>query len=103
MCVVTARDKQTGDLIGVALVAGNVRHAELCDGIVKPDWRETGVGGAVLEELIAFVREEQIMYVGLTFDTKSPWLKDFYGRHGFVPIDFAMWPGDSIRRVRGSD
>jgi GNAT superfamily N-acetyltransferase len=98
LCVVCARDKQSGELIGVAFVSGNARHAQLCDGVVKPNWRGSGVGGAILDEMIAFVRAEEISYVGLTFDTKSPWLKDFYSRHGFLSVDFAMWLVDSLNR-----
>jgi GNAT superfamily N-acetyltransferase len=101
LCVVCARDKESGELVGIAFAVGNARHVQICDLVVKPDWREKGLGGAIFDELVAFVREEEISFVGLTFDPKSPWLKDFYTRHEFVSIEFAMWWVDSLNRLGG--
>ena len=89
--------KQTSkQLVGVGMLVGNQRHAELVDGTVHPDFRRQGIGRVILSERIAFAREEQIRYVGLTHDERSPWLKEYYERHGFKPIGFAMWLSDSL-------
>jgi ribosomal protein S18 acetylase RimI-like enzyme len=93
--VVGVRDGEKR-LVGVAMLAGNQRHAELVDGTVHPDVRELGIGRVLIERLVEIAREEKIKYVGLTFDKTQPWLKEAYERHGFVTIDFAMWLKDSL-------
>jgi GNAT superfamily N-acetyltransferase len=58
---------------------------------VHPDYRNQGVGRAILKLIINYTLREKIKYVGLTYDKTSPWLKDFYELEGFELIDFAMW------------
>ena len=94
--VVGVREESIGRLVGIAMVAGNQRHAELVDATVHQDVRKFGIGRAIGERLVSFVREGKIKYVSLTYDTNSPWLKEAYGQLGFKPIDFAMWLKDSL-------
>lgn len=94
--VVGVREDITTRLVGLAMLVGNQRHAELVDGTVHPDVREQGIGRVVIERLVDYARSEKIKYVGLTYDQNSPWLKEACARHGFVPIDFAMWLEDSL-------
>lgn len=94
--VVGVREQETQRLVGIGMVAGNQRHAEIVDGTVHPDFRQQGIGKVLLTERIAFTRQEQIRYVGLTHDENSPWLKEYYERYGFKSIGFAMWLSDSL-------
>lgn len=101
LCVVTARDSGTkNELIGVGFVVGNNRHAQLVDLTVHPDYRQHGIGAKLFDMRVKYCRDKEILYVGNTFDPKQPWLKEFYEKHGFVQIDFAMWLEDSIKRVK---
>lgn len=94
--VVGVREQETRRLIGVGMLAGNQRHAELVDGTVHPDFRKRGIGRVILSERIRFARDQKIKYVGLTHDENSPWLKPYYERYGFRTVGFAMWLSDSL-------
>jgi GNAT superfamily N-acetyltransferase len=95
LVTVSARDHQ-GALIGVGFISGSIRHAQIVDLVVRPDYRKLGVGERILEKLIAYAKTKKIKYLGLTYDKKSAWLKEFYTEHGFQSIDFAMWHKDSL-------
>jgi GNAT superfamily N-acetyltransferase len=95
LVAVSARNKE-GELVGVGFLCGNVRHAELVDLVVLPDYRRHGIGESILEKLIERAKTEKVKYLSLTYDKKAPWLKDFYEEHGFRSIDFAMWHEDSL-------
>lgn len=86
-----------GELLGAGFLSGNARHAEVVDLVVDPDYREHGIGEGILEQLIEYAKSEKIKYLGLTYNKKSPWLKDFYEKQGFQSIDFAMWYKDSLQ------
>ena len=90
------RERNTERLVGIAMVAGNQRHAELVDATVHTDVRQRGIGRMMMERLVDYVREENIKYVSLTYDKTKPWLKDGYSQHGFESINFAMWHKDSL-------
>ncbi len=94
--VVGVREQATERLVGIGMVSGNQRHAEIVDGTVHPYFRKRGIGRVLLTERIAFTRREGIRYVGLTHDENSPWLKGYYERYGFKSIGFAMWLSDSL-------
>jgi GNAT superfamily N-acetyltransferase len=102
MCVVSARDVETRQLVGIGFLVGNHRHAQLADLVVHHSARKNGVGGRIFDALVRYAREQQITYIGLTWDKKSPWLKDFYARHGFREIDFAMWEEHSLAATQKS-
>jgi N-acetylglutamate synthase-like GNAT family acetyltransferase len=98
-CLVAVSARNTkNELVGVGFLSGNARHAEIVDLVVLPDYRQHGIGENILEELIKRAKTEKIKYLSLTYDKKAPWLKDFYERHGFKSIDFAMWHEDSLHK-----
>jgi GNAT superfamily N-acetyltransferase len=100
VCVATARDKEKEDLlVGVGFVAGNNRHVQLVDLVVHPDYRKQGIGGRLFDIRRDYCLEKKIPYIGLTYDQNSPWLKDFYTRHGFEEINFAMWHKSSLKNL----
>jgi len=96
LCVVTARDRVSNQLLGVGFLVGNSRHASIVDLSVHSTVRKNGIGGRMVDELVSFAKNKGIRYFGLTYDKGSPWLKRFYERHGFQSIDFAMWEKDSL-------
>lgn len=102
LCTVLARDPTDRRLIGIGFVSGNAFHAELVDLTVHPDYRQQGIATLIGAELLNYVNEEEIEYVGLTYDESKPWLRDFYAKGGFVPINNAMWLERSIDLANGS-
>ena len=101
LCTATARDNQ-GRLLGIGFVVGNSRHVQLVDLSVHPEARQLGVGASVGRELLNYVSENKIRYVGVTWNKSAgPWLHDWYERAGFVDIDFAMWHRDSLNSTPG--
>lgn len=93
---VSARN-EAGNVVAVGFLSGNQRHAELIDLVVHPDYRNRGIGTAIVRIIVDYVREEKIRYFGLTFDASFPWLKDFYESEGFRTVDFAMWHTSSLK------
>ncbi len=97
LCVVTARDR--GVLVGIGFVVGNIRHAQMVDLVVHPDYRKRGIGGEIFDKRVQYCKQKGITYLGLTYNSDTPWLKGFYERNGFRQIDFAMWHEDSLKRI----
>lgn len=95
---VSAR-KENGEVIGVGFLSGNQRHADIVDLVVHPDYRRQGIGRKIFRLLTTNALDQGIQYLGLTYSSASPWLKDFYASEGFEEIDFAMWHKSSIERV----
>lgn len=95
---VSARNDD-GEVVGVGFLSGNQRHAEIVDLVVHPDYRKQGIGRKIFRILTTHALDSGIKYLGLTYSTESPWLKDFYASEGFEQIDFAMWHKSSIERV----
>jgi GNAT superfamily N-acetyltransferase len=96
LCIVTARDTTSEKLVGIGFLAGNSRHCQLVDLSVHSSIRKCGIGRRIVNELISFAKQHKVPYLGLTYDKKSPWLKDFYEKCGFILIDFAMWEAQSL-------
>lgn len=94
---VSARNEE-GELLGVGFISGTIRHAEVTDLVVLPEFREHGIGSRIMKALCEYAATHHIRYFGLTYDTKTPWLKDFYEEYGFRPIDFAMWHESSLKK-----
>src|SRR5215472_9727696 len=63
---VSARDED-GKVIGVGFLCGNIRHAELIDLVVHPDYRKRGVGRKISEIIIDYAIQHKIKYFGLTY------------------------------------
>jgi GNAT superfamily N-acetyltransferase len=51
------------ELIGVGFLAGNLRHAVLCDFVVRPDYRSIGIGTAILNRRINIADGLNIPYL----------------------------------------
>lgn len=95
LCVVTARD-ENGHIRGIGFLVGNRRHGEIVDLVVHSTARQNGLGGEIFDKLVSYAKEMKVAYLGLTYDTRHPWLKDFYERHGFRVVNFAMWEKESL-------
>ena len=83
-------------LIGFGCLSGNQRHAEVVDLVVLASYRKEGVASKILDEIVEFAISNKIKYLGLTYNKNSPWLKDFYEKHGFQSINTAMWHKNSL-------
>ncbi|MDB5166559.1 MAG: N-acetyltransferase [Candidatus Saccharibacteria bacterium] len=53
----------SGPLVGVSFIAGNTRHAVLCDMVVAPDHQKRGLGTALLYERVRLSDELGILYL----------------------------------------
>lgn len=62
LAVVGVRDADS-NLIGMACIAGNVRHAVLCDLAVDPNHQGRGVGGAIMARLLKISKELGVSYL----------------------------------------
>lgn len=82
LAVVGVRDKR-GTLVGVGFLAGNMRHAVLCDFVVHPDHRNQGIGNAILERRVKIADELGIPYLYTDLVNTNP-LKNKYLELGFV-------------------
>ncbi len=101
LCIVSARigesdSDQKGALVGIGFLVGNARHGQIVDLVVHSAHRGKGLGGMIFDALVIYAKDLGIRYLGLTYDKKDPWLKDFYERHGFNQIDFAMWEKECL-------
>ncbi len=62
LAIVGVRDSES-ILIGMACIAGNVRHAVLCDLTVHPIHQKKGIGAAIMSELLKTANELDISYL----------------------------------------
>ena len=100
LCILTARNKVDGELVGLGFVAGNPRHAQLVDLTVDPRFQRNGIARQLVNEAVVFAQESKILFLGLTWNESAPWLRDFYYSTGFRDISNAMWHHDSLARLR---
>jgi GNAT superfamily N-acetyltransferase len=101
LAIISARETASGKMVGVAFLVGNIRHGMLVDMNVHPSARGSHIGSLLFDALVAQAKSLGCTYISLTYSTKSPWLKDFYARHGFRSIDFAMWEEGSLKLLGG--
>jgi GNAT superfamily N-acetyltransferase len=52
-----------GELVGIGFMAGNNRHAVLCDLVVKPDHQNKGLGSTILDERLRIADELGVKYL----------------------------------------
>jgi ribosomal protein S18 acetylase RimI-like enzyme len=90
LCSIAARGTKKDVLLGAGFLFGSVHYGHVSDLVVKPGYRQRGIGGRILDELIKFTQDQGIEDVGITYDPKYPWLQGFYERHGFAKIDTGM-------------
>lgn len=82
LAVVGARDKSS-ELVGVGFLAGNLRHAVLCDFTVLPEHRGKGIGTAILEKRVEIANQLEIPYLYTELVPENP-LRQKYLDLGFV-------------------
>ncbi len=71
---------------GLAVTPAGERYLEVDDIYVAPDYRSRGVGGRLLDRLIAAVEAEGVSRVHVFSATKDhDRVLDFYRKHGFRP------------------
>ncbi len=75
------RDKH-GTLIGIGFLAGNYRHAVLCDFNVHKKYQRKGIGRAILQQRIKKAEELKIPYLYISLDAANP-LRRMYEGFGF--------------------
>jgi ribosomal protein S18 acetylase RimI-like enzyme len=62
LTIVGVRDSDS-TLVGMACIAGNVRHAVLCDLAVNPIHQDRGIGTAIMSELLKEINDLGISYL----------------------------------------
>lgn len=79
---------ETDKLVGVGFLAGNSRHAVLCDFIVSPDHRGKGLGRAILNRRVNVADERGIPYLYTELAPTNN-LKTHYEALGFIATGHA--------------
>lgn len=98
LCSVVAYED--GTPVGIGRLVGDGRISFFVkDLVVLPDHQGVGVGSAVLEALISYVRVHGCdnAYLGLM---STPGREEFYERHGFVRRPAAGFGSGMIRFVK---
>lgn len=82
-CFVVATDGGRAVGMGRAISDG-CSDAYLQDIVVLPEYRQRGIGNAIVERLVSFCRERGITWIGLV---AQPGTVQFYERHGFARME----------------
>lgn len=62
-------------------------HGFLVDVCVHPDYRDHGIGQAIVETIIDLARKRGLKCIHVDFE---PYLRDFYLSCGFKPVEAAL-------------
>lgn len=90
LAIVGVRDSNS-NLVGMACIAGNVRHAVLCDLAVNPEHQHKGIGAAIMSELLKTADGMGVSYLYAELADTNPF------RGSMVRSDFKA-TGDSLFR-----
>ena len=71
------------NLVGVGFLAGNIRHAVLCDLVVHPDHRGRGLGQAIVRRRVHLADQMRIPYLYTELASTNN-LASLYEELGFV-------------------
>lgn len=71
LAIIGVRDTAS-NLIGIACIAGNVRHAVLCDLAVNPAHQHKGVGAAIMRELLKISQDLGVSYLYAELADSNP-------------------------------
>lgn len=69
-------------LVGVGFLAGNSRHAVLCDLVVEPVYQGKGLGKSLLVERLNFADKNHIRYLYTEISESNP-MGNLYKELGF--------------------
>ncbi len=72
-----------GNLVGAGFLAGNERHAVLCDLVVNPNHRGLGIGKSIIRRRIEIAEQKNIPYLYTELAPTNN-LSSFYEQLGFV-------------------
>jgi GNAT superfamily N-acetyltransferase len=72
-----------GELVGVGFLAGNPRHAVLCDFLVHPGHRGQGLGRAILHRRVNIADQSEIPYLYIELSPTNR-LRSYYEELGFI-------------------
>lgn len=81
--LIAAEHTPTSRLVGFALILDMDDVGHLHEMDVLPEHGRRGLGGALIEAVVAWAREQQRAAVTLTTFDHLPWNRPFYERHGF--------------------
>lgn len=90
LAIVGVRDIN-GELIGMACLAGNIRHAVMCDLAVDPEHQKQGIGEALMAKLDQLTNDLGVKYVYAELAKTNPF------RNKMIHIGFRD-TGDSLFR-----
>lgn len=88
LVIIGVRDAKT-NLVGMACIAGNVRHAVLCDLAVDPIHQKKGIGAAIMSKLLVTANALNISYLYAELTKTNPF------RNQMIEYGFEI-TGDSL-------
>lgn len=80
--LITVGVSDGSDLVGVGFLAGNSRHAVLCDLVVEPVYQGKGLGKSLLVERLNFADKNHIRYLYTEISESNP-MGNLYEELGF--------------------
>lgn len=88
LAVIGVRDTES-NLVGMACIVGNIRHAVLCDLAVNPIHQNKGIGAGIMSELLTTANVLNISYLYAELAKTNPF------RNQMIASGFEL-TGDSL-------
>lgn len=89
LAIIGVRDSDS-NLVGMACLVGNVRHAVLCDLAVNPTHQHKGIGAALMSELLKTADSIGVNYLYAELADTNPF-RDSMMRSGFKATDDSLF------------
>lgn len=96
--LLVARDPQTGEAVGFALLEIDDGEAHLEELDVLPAYGRRGIGRALLEAACAWALERDHGAITLSTFAHVPWNAPFYASAGFEVVPRAAWSEAMVER-----
>lgn len=68
---------------------------ELTSLYVKKEYQQNGIGFQLLSHMEALLRNNDVIFVSVL--KNAPWAQNFYGKHGFHPLNSPHRPADNTK------
>ncbi len=82
---IVAVDRSTGETVGMGrVISDGISDAYIQDLIVKPSYRDRGIGSAIVERAVEYCFDHGVNWIGLV---AAPGTAEFYQTAGFLQME----------------